>query len=342
MTKLTKLSLAAVMALSTSAYAAGIADNTTVSGQAYVEFLTTDKAGSSKSTDIDLDATFKTKVNDNVTSVITLQADSTTGTAGTNVTADKVNFIYTNGATTAVIGKQGMSSPTTDGEKFIGAKVSYNLGAATVVGVHATDFMTTGEASAAAIIGSAGPVNLEAWLVDISNVSENATLVASTKVANVALSARYATSKFDDGSEDGQTIKVTAATKVGNVSVNATYVNTDSDNAAYVTTSASANTFELSQLNLMDANGDADADVTAYSVGASVPVNGVTLAAVYANYEIGGTSKEEGTETRLRASYSLSSNFKTVATYSMYESTNTAGVAQEDSNSARVDFKYSF
>ena len=44
MTKLTKLSLAAVMALSTSAYAAGIADNTTVSGQAYVEFLTTDKA----------------------------------------------------------------------------------------------------------------------------------------------------------------------------------------------------------------------------------------------------------------------------------------------------------
>ena len=117
-----------------------------------------------------------------------------------------------------------MSSPTTDGEKFIGAKVSYDLGAATVIGVHATDFMTEGEASAAAIIGSAGPVNLEAWLVDISNVSENATLVASTKVANVALSARYATSKFDDGSEDGQTIKVTAATKVGNVSVNATYV----------------------------------------------------------------------------------------------------------------------
>ena len=337
MTKLTKLSLAAVMALSTSAYAAGIADNTTVSGQAYVEFLTTDTGSSAKSTDIDLDATFKTKVNDNVTSVITIQADSSSGTATESVTADKVNFIYTNGATTAVIGKQGMSSPTTDGEKFIGAKVSYNLGAATVVGVHATDFMTTGEASAAAIIGSAGPVNLEAWLVDISDVSENATLVASTKVANVDLSARYATSSFSDATEkDGNSIKITAATKVGNVSVNAAYYTTDEDNAAYTTDASSANAFELSQLGL-----NSKTDVTAYSVGASVPVNGVTLAATYANYEVGGTSKEEGTETLLRASYSLSSNFKTTATYSMYESTETDGT-ESDSDSARVDFKYSF
>ena len=230
-----------------------------------------------------------------------------------------------------------MSSPTTDGEKFIGAKVSYNLGAATVVGVHATDFMTTGEASAAAIIGSAGPVNLEAWLVDISDVSENATLVASTKVANVDLSARYATSSFSDATEkDGNSIKITAATKVGNVSVNATYYTTDEDNAAYTTDASSANAFELSQLGL-----SSQEDVTAYSVGASVPVNGVTLAATYANYEVGGTSKEEGTETLLRASYSLSSNFKTTATYSMYESTETDGT-ESDSDSARVDFKYSF
>jgi predicted porin len=359
MKKIAKLSLVAAMAV-TAANAVALEEaikNVDVSGKVYVEFLAdSNKAPSNNGkeetaskSDIDVDITFKSKVNDNITSVVRVQADNGNGddengkiTAGQDVTVDNVYFTYQNGGLTVMTGKQDINTPNTDGEVGNGVLALYNAGFATVAAGHfVQNEEFTGDVSALAVLGSLGPVNAEAWYVrvgkdnTIGDGTDHFTLVASTKVGPVSLGARHAITDFDGTTKDRNSTKVTAAAAFGPVGVNATYFTTDKDGAAYVTDASSANTYELSQLGIEN-----QADIDLWALGASYTMDAMKYQVDYATYDQ-DINKVEADELRLRATYTMSKNFQVMATYSMYEvETDNATTTEKDS--ARLEAKYSF
>jgi predicted porin len=375
MKKIAKLSLVAAMAV-TAANAASLEEaikNVDVSGKVYVETIantdqTTD-GETSTLTDIDVDITFKSKVNDNVTAVVRVQADkedaengttniidnadadedndktdvvSTSSFGANEVTVDNVYFTYQNGPLTANIGKQDINTPNTDGEIGDGALALYNVGPVTLAAAHfISNEITNHDISAAAALGSIGPVNAELWYVNVSSHSENITGVVSGKLGPVSLGIRHATTDFEDSAkEDGASTKVTASASFGAIALRAAYFNTDEDNSAFVTDASSANTYELSQLGAKNAAG-----VDAFAIGASYTMDKMTYAIDYAEAEKenANAADSEYEELRLRATYAMSKNFAVMATYSMYEADDKVDNTKDvENNSARLEARYSF
>ena len=185
MRKFTKLSLVAALAVAglTNVNAASLEEaikNVDVSGKVYVETLAdTNKLGTTQtntSTDIDLDLTLKSKVTDNVTAVVRIQADGgeaeDAAVAAQNVNADNIYFTYANGPLTVNAGKQDMNTPNTDGELGNGLLSTYNLGAVTLAGAYFYDnaAATGSDITVLAALGSAGPVNYQAWYVGVNGL----------------------------------------------------------------------------------------------------------------------------------------------------------------------------
>jgi|GEM_PF-3120544 len=369
MKKFAKMSLVAAIAVAglTSTATAGSLEemikNVDVSGKVYVEFLSnSDNTGggsTANAEDFDFDVTFTSKVNDNVTSVVTLEADLAQDEGAVNadyaLNVDKVQFIYAKNALTATAGRFGSTSPMTDGHKIDGANFTYNF--ANDISLYAdygvTNSVSTGDLTNIALMGSFAGINADVWYSNYSTATNavsttDATIRdygtttsfhAGTTVENIALDVRYSVTDYNtSGTQDGNTLKLTAGTTVSNVSLGATYIQTDKDGASATTDNASANNFEQSQLNLGSLSTKADLDLWALS--ASVPVGTVTYAIAYADLEADATS-EEATELRLRATHAMSSNFTIMATYSIYEE-EMAGAEVADNTSSRIDFKYTF
>lgn len=362
MKKFAKMSLVAAIAVAgmTSANAGSLADaikNTDVTGSVYIETLSTEtetKGAGNKNTanltDINVDITFSSKVNDNVTAVVKLEADQDyaedAGVPNSITSLEQVYFAYANGPLTAKVGKQAMSTPNTDGERALGVSAAYNLGAATIAGAYFYDNnapgLVDGDISAVAVLGSIGPVNAEAWYVDASQIAANVTVAASTSFAGVTLGARYATTDYDaKGVKDGNTLRVDLGYSVAGFGLKAMYLTTDKDGAAFASDTGAANTYELSQFSLSDFGAaTAQTDLDVYALGVNYNMDTMTYYVDYVNAE-NGVSKDEKDELRLRAKYQMSSNFHIMATYSMMDNDN-KGAANVESDSARLEAKYSF
>lgn len=353
MKKFAKMSLVAAIAVAgmTSASAASLEEaikNTDVSGKVYVEF-TSDNSDTNdtttNATDIDVDITFKSKVNDNITSVVRVQADggdTENGIAASQaVTVDNVYFTYVNGALTAMVGKQDINTPNTDGEIGNGIVASYTAGPVTVAGMHFIEnAITTDEISGLAAIATLGPVNAELWYVNVTGQSQNITGVVSGAIGPVTAKLRYANSDFDAaGVDDGNTLRVDIGAKFAGLGLTATYLTTDKDGAAVVTDPSSANTYELSQLGA----DSALADVDVWAVSANYTMDKMYYEIAYANLDQDDDQAGyvESDEIRLRAKYSMSSNFAIMGTYSIYEK-DVSGTETVDNDSARLEAKYSF
>ncbi len=369
MKKFAKMSLVAAVAVAglTNVSASSLEEavkNTEISGKVYVEFLSNadnKTAGSTAgATDMDFDVTFSTKVNDNVTSVVTLEADSANNEGSDMsdqaVGLDTIKFAYAKGNVSANVGRFGSVSPTMDGDKIEGLSVNYKAGIATLFAQYAvTNATTLGDFAEFAVMAPVGPVNVEAWYTayspDLFTVdSDGATVgadygrtitgVASTTLEGFNLKARYSATDYNTtGAKDGSTLRLDVSTTVSNVTLAGTYVSTDKDGgAAAHTDAAAANSFEQSQLT-MDSLSTTN-DLSIWAVSATVPYNEVTYQVAYASIDA-DTTNEDATELRLRATHMMSSNFKVMATYSMYEEDN-AGVEAENKDSSRIEFKYSF
>jgi len=365
MKKFAKMSLVAAVAVAglTNVSASSLEDavkNTEVSGKVYVEFLnlaTNTTGGSSAGqTDLDFDVTFSSKVNDNVTSVVTLESDTNYGeaalTTDSAVNLDTIKFVYTKNALTANAGRFSSVSPTMDGSKMEGVNATYKLGAASVFGAYSINNATTlGDFGEVALMGSVADVNLEAWFSSYSfdsdatsvDMGKTFTLAASTTIEAVNLSARYAKTDFiTTGRADGSTLRLDASTAVSGITLAGTYVTTDKDGGkSAVDDDAAANGWELSQLSLSDlTTAGTAADVSVWSVSATMPVETMTYQVAYASADA-DTADADATELRFRATHAMSSNFSVMATYSMYEQ-DRAGAEFADQDSSRIEFKYSF
>jgi len=359
MKKFAKMSLVAAVAVAglTNVSASSLEEavkNTDVSGKVYVEFVADDNgvAGGSTATttDLDFDITFKSKVNDNVTSVVRMQADAAPaeGATSSNHTfdLDLLYFNYAKNNLSVDFGRFGLDTPSTDGNQAEGVNASYKLDMVTLgAGYAVSSETTTGDLAYASAMGTVGPVNLEAWYVAFSpatvDAGKNFTFAASTTVEGFNLAARYATTDYNTAStEDGKTFKLTASTTISNVSVHGTYLTTAEEGAAYQEDWSDANGYELSQLDLGELSTNA-ADSTLWALGAAIPVNAVTYALDYATLSE-DVSNQEAQELRLRATHKMSSNFTIMATYSMYDEEDASGATTVENDSSRIDFKYSF
>ncbi|OUR71921.1 hypothetical protein A9Q76_04595 [Arcobacter sp. 31_11_sub10_T18] len=368
MKKFAKMSLVAAVAVAglTNVSASSLEDavkNTEISGKVYVEFLSgadnTASGSTTGTTDMDFDVTFSTKVNDNVTSVVTLEADSA-NTEGADISdqavgLDTIKFVYAKNNLTATAGRFSSVAPTDDGDKLEGLSATYKAGVASLFASYGvTNATTIGDVANLAIMAPVGPVNLEAWYTVYapdtttakaagtvgSDFGKTSTLVASTTLEGFNLAARYSATDFNTvGQADGSTLRLDASTTVSNVTLAATYVSTDKDGGASAhTDAAAANSFEQSQLTMDSLSTDVDLSI--WAVSATVPYNEVTYQVAYANIDA-DTANDDATELRLRATHMMSSNFKVMATYSMYQEEN-AGVEVTDNDSTRIEFKYSF
>jgi len=360
MKNIIKMSLVAAVAVAGLSTSAAAVDTTTFSGKVYVEntFSTNDTndanattAGQSVSAfDIDFDLTAKTKITDTLTAVVRVQADTGSTekevTKNETVTMDNVYFAYANNGVSAMFGKQDIKTPNTDGEKGEGLVASYTMGSVTAVGAHfssngitsvtgTTTDLTNTDISALALLGTTGPVNFELWNVGVQNHSTNMTAVVSGKVAGLSLSARYATTDFEDAAEkDGVSTILSASGTVANIKLGAKYITSDTDNAAFVTDNSSANTVEL--VNFVAGN---KANASAYMINASMPITDTLTGAVkYGTIDY--NANDDANEVVVQLSYAAAKSTTITARYADY--TETVSTVNTDKSQARIDVTYKF
>ena len=362
MKKIIKMSLVAAVAvagLSTTA----AAEDTKFSGKLYVEHHTSTSDKSGDSTDgesksgfeIDFDITGKKKISDTLTAVVGIEADSDkndqdyTANTGTEkaVILDDAHFVYAKDAVAVKFGRQGMGTPTTDGELGEGVLASYTMGDITAVGAHFSNThakfgnataMTGNSAYALALLGTAGPVNFELWDVDVSSHSTNLTAVVSAKVAGWTLGLRHATTDYRNDDPDGVTTIVSVAGKAGKLGLTALMVQTDKDGGAFTTDKSSKNAAELTYFASKDLE-----DATAFVVIASMPFTDTVSGTVKygtASFDQDGSSSDKASEIVGQVNYKLAKSTTLTGRYSMY--TEDIGGVDTDKSQARVDLTYKF
>lgn len=349
MKKIAKLSLVAAMAV-TAANAGSLEEaisGVDASGKLYVESYVseTDDNGSTSGFEIDADITLKNKITDNLTAVVNVEADTQNNEEQGSDSSQALElsnayFSYTNSGATINVGRMDINTPNTDGEEGEGFVGMYTMGSVTGVAAHFVTndgILQTSDINAAALLGSMGPVNAEAWYVDVSDIANNYTFVVNGSIKGINLGARYATTEYKgalDGMDDGKTYILSASGKIQNIGLRATYLNNDEDGAALVTDDSSANTIEL--VNFVAGNV---ADMKAYVLGATIPVmDKVSFDLDYGWADIG--DNDDASEIVGKINYKMAKSTTLTARYADY--TQDIGGTETDMSHARLDLTYKF
>jgi len=325
-----------------------------ISGKVYVEFLSNQNKLTKQTTsqsDIDTELTIKAPVNDQVTSIVTLEGDNgsidrgnddgadTNKTKAASLGVKKAYLAYTSNGISGNVGRFGLSTPYTDGDRVDGFSASYNLNPVTLTGLYAIANDDVEADNLAYFEAKTSVANVDASLNYFTGLEAKSTgLSVTTSVANVDLGAHYATSKFDDKNlKDGSTLKITASTTVGGISISGNYYKTG-DEAAVTSDDAADYSYELSQLSSKNIG---DATIIGLGVSKSVDKNTYYVNYVTATVKKDNAGDTDSSELRLRAKSALSDNFALTATYSIAKD-ETGSTVDKDKNSARIEGKYSF
>ena len=382
MTKMIKLSLAAAVAVAgfTTSAAAADLSNTTFSGKVEVEYDYSSKkvdSGDETTTnkyDLDIDVKAKTKISDTWTSIVVVQADTApdvkTGNADggnkANVDIPVMLFQYSNGTTTAKIGRQGglNATPFFDDERGDGAVVLHTVGPVTLAAAHfdnvnfgliANDTATTpgttnpvqatlndNPVNAIAAIGSFGPVNASLWFADVSNTLDAASLNLNGKFGIVSVDLTHTELEVEKAyvgtatglSKDNSLTKLVVSAPVGPVTLTAGYGTTDKKGGLVAFNNDASAAFTLDNVSL---NGQADADAILLAV--SGKIGAVTASLSFLDADLAGKAKAD--EMLVKVAYPLAKALKLTASYSDYSVTD-AGSVKTDSAAASVALEYKF
>ena len=362
MKKMIKLSLVAAVAvagLTTNAAAGSLEDaikDTSVSGKVLVGFnnkVTNAGAGAQDATsneiEYDLDIKFKSKVNDMVTAVVGFQADhenklddsnttdSTKG--GDTMTLTNAHFVAKTDMVTVIAGKQKVGTPFLDDDRGDGVVALIPAGPVTVAAAHfvntnaASGALANVDVSAAALIGSFGPVNLTAWALQTS-IIDGLSINVNGTFGPVTVDANYASTTADaDGSEKESLTKVIVSGKIANFSVLAGYGMTNDTTAArgngvdLTSDNDAANNFAL-DITRLDSYNDASAMLI--GAGASFGSTSVDAKYLVATIDGNGGVDTDATELNIAAAYKMSKNFSVTGLYAAQEIDNNAGTKSTD------------
>jgi hypothetical protein len=380
-----KMSLVAALAVagfSTAATAGSLEEaikGVSISGKFEVEYDYSDsktntavRSTTTNTWDYDWDATAKVPVNDNVTAVFGVQADtdsavqSGTATSANNDDSDinmsKMYFQYANGPVTALVGKQGKAgAPWFDDERGDGVVALYNAGVATLAAAHFTSTnapaLAGTDITAVAAIGKIGPVNASLWYANIQGIAANQDADSFSINLNgtfdiVTVDARYTEADYDitgGTNDDAELFKITATADLGAAAVTVGYAETgkyNEDSTAGVDLtgdSDAATNFKVEQLALDSLN-----DAEAFLIAVSVPMNAWTFGLTYldgeynsgttatAAYNETANTEYDFDETLVSAKYAMSKNMKVTGFYSVAE------IANLDTDSASIALEYKF
>jgi hypothetical protein len=366
MKKTLKLSLVAAVAVAGLTSTAVAADKVSYSGKVYVENFAESMGDSNDMTgyDIDFDLTGKAKINDSFTAVVEVQADGGTKdnekSGHTNVTMSKAYFAYANSGLALNVGRQAISTPTTDGETGEGAKASYTMGNITAAAAHfgnnpyskevgGIKVSNNQDTHAVAVLGTAGPANFELWNVAIADYFTSNTIVLGAKAAGVSFGVRYSSTNYEDKKDancattktkDGKTTIVNVGAEVAKVNLSFKYLMNDEEGATMTTSSASANTIELVKLNVRNM-----ADTKAFLLGVKAPITttltaSVDYLSVTQTMAAGTVAKKDVTDTEVAVK--VSNKFAKSLTGTIRYATLTADKTANDKKQLRADLTYKF
>jgi hypothetical protein len=363
----------AVAGLSSTASAGSLEEaikGVSISGKMEVEYENHDEDtngvesstlnGNGNNWDYDIDVKAKIPVNDNITAVVGLQADDETSVeaspAGDNgdaqVDVSELNFVYTNGPVTAIIGKQGMAgAPWFDDAKAHGVVGLYNAGVVTLAAAHFTGVNSTvgvnNDVAAAAVIGSMGPVNAQLWYADISNVADSVVIEADATFDIVNISAKYGVADYTDdvvgagNDDDAEMLQAVVSVDFGVATPYIGYGATDSEQAGAgldLEGGDSRMDFDGEILGIDDLD-----DADAFLIGVTVPMNEwkFELYHIVGEYDNASNEDCDFDETTLDIEYKMSKNF-TIDTYYSTADFETSPSTSVDSDTFEIALEYKF
>ncbi len=385
MTKFAKMSLVAALAIAgTTASAQPLAEaikNVDVSGTVVYRYddRSYDDQGVQGS-DLDknnykIGLTAKAKVNDDITAITRFIVGSKTdggftsldhvdGSDGqADVSLNNVYFSYSGISNTTVnFGKQGLTTPWTvaidaDGNEQTGTGILAltNVGPVTLAGAYfnQTNLDSSGnilmdgkkDVITAGIMGSFGPVMLDAWYLDLEDKFDTYTVgaVANVDLDTVALKfgARHTSLDLEDSSLDNSLTKVEAGLKAGIFGANIGYGWTDEDGGIAALDNDAKTGYQGWILNL---NGKADANLLKTNVNVQI-LPSLNLALNYNILEKEITDTED-TELYLQATYQMSKNFGGYVRFGQTEFekdfTKNGKKKDNDGTVGRIQVQYSF
>jgi hypothetical protein len=362
MTKTIKLSLAAVAlaGFTSAAFAAP-----TVSGSIAHQFQKKDTEDLyTTNTKVSLKTTGA--VNDNLSYVVSYAArtSSVTERAAGDLGLSNAKFTYKNDMGTFVLGRQGVTTPWTNGGSLIDSTTVSNgvlaiipAGAVTVVAGnminHSGNLNQTGtlltkdsDITVLGALGKAGGANLEAWYVSVAEDEAattegltGITLAASGNVADVSLKARYSSVSPETAAvKDQSLMSLEGKTKVGNVGINFGFAKGGEDGHLVALDAAgnAANQIYAGTWNL-SVGGATDSNVQLVGLGASMPLTDtLTASANYGMWSADGA--DDKNEIKLQLSAKVAKNFSLYARYAQVSSDD----ASKEFDRTRVYAAYKF
>jgi hypothetical protein len=276
------------------------------------------------------------------------QADS-----NPEVTLSQVNFAYTGIQNTTVsVGKLGVQTPWTnaidaDGSEQTGTGI---LAASTwgpVTGVagylNQTNFTakTGGDVAVGGLIAAIGPVNAEAWYIDLDEEEDSYFVKASASfdISGVKLGvfAQHSDTDEDDSNDDLSLTKAGITAKVGMFNAGVTYGETGKEGTG------TADKNSLAKSGMVGWNqtlhGEEDASMLQLDLGMQVTPE-LHVGLNYDAIDQDLATEEDSEETFVQVTYKMSKNFMTYVRFGDYDLDNAADGA--DGTRGRLHVQYTF
>ena len=313
----------------------------------------------------------KSKVNDYVTATVRVLAtnndsggltklDTTDNSDGNvKVAVSQANFTIKTDVATVIAGKQGLTTPWTvaidsDGDEQTGTGILSLIPAGPVTVAAAyfnqTNLNTTGalagtgkavtEANIATLglLGQAGPVALDAWYINLSDVLDSYTVGAKATIEGITASLRYTSVDFDANDDDNSLLDLKISAKVGPVGVWGQYAMTDKDGGTTALEDSAKTTIEGWNVT---ANGKADLDL--FGIGADMDVmDGLNVALNYRVLDyVDGANDMDESELYTQITHKMGKNLVTYVRFGQYDKeVNNADTVDALRGRLQVEYKF--
>ena len=296
---------------------------------------------------------------------------STKSDTNPNVTLSNAYFGYTGLQNTTVnVGRQGLTTPWTvavdsDGNEQTGTGILAltTVGPVTFAGAYfnqtnldtsavdvngtttGTGFDGSTSIATIGVIGTAGPVTLDAWYLDMDDTFDSYTAGAKSTfdVSGIKLGAdaRFASLTTDAAGSKANTMgKLVLTADAGLVDGKIAYAMTDKDGGLTALDADASTTLLGWNLNALN---KADADYWQAVLGFDILSN-LNLSANYGNIQyVASNADMEEEEIYAQLLYKMSKNFTTYVRYGVYtQDNNTANTTPIDDTAGRLQVEYTF
>ena len=324
--------------------------------------------GKTASNNYKMAVNLKSKVNDDVTANTRFVAGdgngnvelntSTQADANVNVVLSEVNFTYTGLSNAAItVGKQGIASPFTVNRDAMGPEstgtgitANYTLDPVTLVAsyfnqTNITALQESGNGTQdlllAGIMGSFGPVNAEAWYLDIADKTDAYTVAAdaSFELGAVTLepAIRYTEQGFEvetSSNDERSTFKLSLGATMGMFDAFLAYGESGKDGGVDIDDNASDTAFDEHWRIALKT--EADSEIFYANVGAQI-TDELHVALKYSDLDGKPASVTDKDEIYTQITYKMSSN---LTTYVRLGELDVEG--KEKENMGRLHVQYSF